>query len=1519
MLAFFTMIFCGILASNAQAAFDGGDGSADNPYLVATQEQLSDVRNHLDKHFKQTTDINLSTAGTGWEPIGSRSTPFTGSYDGDGYNINNLYINRFDTDYVGLFGYTGENSSILNVTLTGVDITTDGEAGGLAGRNYGLIDKCNIAGTVTGLGFEPLGGLIGDNQGTITNCSFDGVVNNSDDYTGGLIGWNEGTIEQCFAAGAVTGDDEVGGLVGISLGTITECGASADVTGTSMVGGLIGDSDGPIYNSYATGNVIGTQTGALDTMVGGLVGLNYKSINNCFSTGSVSGEDAVGGLVGTNINGTVTNSFWDSDTSNQAISAGGTKKTTSKMLLVETYTSWNFLTIWAINGSDNGGYPFLRWQGYHSGFSGGDGSESNPYLISTAEQLDNIRNHHNQHFKLIADIDLSAYLSFVPIGIPSFPYSGTFDGDGHKIKNLFINSSEDYAGLFKKIGTNGKIINLGLTGVDITGEDYCGGLAGDNSGLVENCYVTGVLEGSVYTGGLIGNNRGTISASYFHGTAKGYNYIGGLIGRNSGPIIDSHTEGRVQGNSSVGGLIGYNYKYSGYNCEVKDSYSIADVDGEAYDIGGLVGENEGKIEKSYARGPVKGYADIGGLVGNNHGEITKSYYRNYTVAGVTAEFDYVGGLVGDNTGIISQSFAKGPVTGREVVGGLVGYNLDIGNDGIGQISNCYAISLVTGNKTIGGLVGINEGGISDSYSSGTVHGSAWVGGLAGANLFDGIIDTSYWNADTAGFDATVLLGIPKTDNGMKSPSTYLGWDFVTIWTKDYIENTINNGYPFFMWESEQNLPPVLNADQASGITSTGATLKFTAFKTGTYYYLVYTAADAAPDAAAVKAQGAAIAKGTDTATAAVNTVNLTGLNASTAYKAYIIVEDANQNVTNIAQVSFTTEAAGANPTIDSITAVSNIQVAYGTNEQGAIDALPLLTTITDSDSRSHVVSLIWNIQGYNGSNAGDYPAVATFSLPTGVDQSDPATTLMVTATVTVSAFIPSSNADLSGLTLSAGTLDPVFDPNTLNYSARTEYSVSSITLTPITADINAQVKANDLAVVSAQASPDLDLNVGSNTITVEVTAPDSSVTKTYTITITRAEPPGGHSSGHSSRPPAPIVNANFTAGAQEERLTVTVDNSNKTASVILAENTIITAFGSSATGNVGVRNAIIEIPEILGVNSYVLELPADILASEEEDRNITMESKAGTITLPGNMLQGMGLEDRSNVGISLGEADKSTLPQEVQDIIGHRPVVEMKLTVGDAAIEWNNPNAPVTVSMPYTPTAEELTDPEHIVVWYIDGSGSVISVPTGRYDPLTGRVTFSTTHFSRYAIAYVYKSFDDLNSAEWARKSIEVMASKGIVNGTGANTYSPDTNITRADYLVLLIKTLGLTADYDSVFDDVNPNDYFYEALGIAKKLGITAGSGNNRFEPQANISRQDMMVLTARALEKYRGMIAAQDNSVLDNFSDRGVISDYATGCVASLVEEGLITGSGDKLNPNSETSRAEAAVFLYRIYNKF
>ena len=185
--------------------FAGGDGSVDNPYQVATAEQLNNVRNHLDKHFIQTADIDLGVepynTGAGWEPIGNDLSPFTGTFDGNGKIISKLTI--MDTgSYVGLFGFA-LGSHIKNVKLEDVNVTGDYQVGGLVGDNKdGEITNSYATGAVIGTGGDEVyvGGLVGYNfdTDTVSNSYWDKETSGMDSSAGGAgaVGKNTKEMKQ---------------------------------------------------------------------------------------------------------------------------------------------------------------------------------------------------------------------------------------------------------------------------------------------------------------------------------------------------------------------------------------------------------------------------------------------------------------------------------------------------------------------------------------------------------------------------------------------------------------------------------------------------------------------------------------------------------------------------------------------------------------------------------------------------------------------------------------------------------------------------------------------------------------------------------------------------------------------------------------------------------------------------------------------------------------------------------------------------------------------------------------------------------------------------------------------------------------------------------------------------------------------------------------------------------------------------------------------------------------------------
>lgn len=354
----------------------------------------------------------------------------------------------------------------------------------------------------------------------------------------------------------------------------------------------------------------------------------------------------------------------------------------------------------------------------------------------------------------------------------------------------------------------------------------------------------------------------------------------------------------------------------------------------------------------------------------------------------------------------------------------------------------------------------------------------------------------------------------------------------------------------------------------------------------------------------------------------------------------------------------------------------------------------------------------------------------------------------------------------------------------------------------------------------------------------------------------------------------------------------------------------------------GIKNIEFTVQKVEGADAYITELPKEFFTKTDIEYKISISTEFGTLEVPSNMMSHpemlKEIVQASDIQFVIKSIDREELSSELKALIGNRPVVDISIAVDGRKLAWNNPDAEFRVSIPYTPSSQELDNHEHIVVLYINDAGAPVSVPSGRYDTAAGCVTFTTTHLSRYAVAYVHKTFTDIGSYSWAKKQIEVLASKGVINGTSDTTYTPGADITRADFMILLVKALGLTASVDSNFDDISKNDYFYEYVGIAKKLGITSGVGNNKFNPREKITRQDMMVLTTNAL-KIAGKISGTGTaSDVQRFTDKSLIASYAVEGVATLVKEGIVVGSGDVINPRGNASRAELAAIVYKIYNK-
>ena len=808
-----------------------------------------DFNNDASYRYAQTNKRRWTT-GKGWQPIGDYySSSLRALFNGNGYTISHLMINNRHGIYnMGLFGYTANQSQIINVGLLNVDVVGKLRVGGLVGFNMSDITNSYVTGNIQGSDSSNVGGLVG-NHGT-------------------------GDIRNSYTTANVQGGNssDVGGLVGYHL-------------------------DGTITNTYATGKVEGSDS----SNVGGLVGYHLGgTITNTYATGKVEGSDSsnVGGLIGIRrVNHlTVVNSYWDTQTSRLNTSANGTSKTTVELQEPEAadgiYANWEPES-WHFGTSNQ--YPVLK---YTSNCRNQSNTTSNlpkcHSLLSPIarglSELQVVGGNLSPRFIVaqpiyrgtVLAVNATEQIKLIPMTLNS---TATI--------SIRVNDVPLDSGLSSGIASHSIQLNTsGTTQINIEVDNkgtapnvqytlylsyypYAGRIIdNDADGLIDINYLEQLyairyqLDSVVYSAGS--NIQHTMTgcpdtgcrgfeltrdldfnedASYHNATtASKALWTMGVgwqpIGDTMSPFTaifegNNHTLSNLMINRPLSSQLGL-FGVVGNGAKISD-IGLLDVSVNGnYDIGGLAGINAGSITNSYTSGEVTysgailyGYRS-GGLVGNN--QETGIIANSYSFAMISGR-TYSGGLVGQNYGKIINGYARGNVTARFQVGGLVGINLDGG-----RVFNSYATGNVNGSLSVGGLVGLNIGGsqIVNSYAntSSIRAGGYYAGGLVGDNNesiikhsyavsrhigannpdkarglvgldVNGEVIASYWDTDTSG-KKTSADGTSKTTVELQEPTmpgsistqVYYNWD-----TDDWDFGT-NKQYPVLKYarSGDENNP-----------------------------------------------------------------------------------------------------------------------------------------------------------------------------------------------------------------------------------------------------------------------------------------------------------------------------------------------------------------------------------------------------------------------------------------------------------------------------------------------------------------------------------------------------------------------------------------------------------------------------------------------------------------------------------------------------------------------------------------
>ncbi|WP_439182286.1 InlB B-repeat-containing protein [Carboxylicivirga taeanensis] len=666
----------------AMYSYGGGDGTAGNPFQIDDYTHLLLLAYNMadwekNSHYKLTADIDMTplTFSKGFLPIGNGELFFSrkvfkGQVNGNFKTISNLMVNRTDFSKIGLFGKV-DASLIRNIGLEDATVNGQSQTGALVGEAVNtLVLNCYATGIVTGE--DELGGLIGVQRGSnsFLKNSYADVQVNGKNSVGGLIGSNGGEIDNAYAHGEVIGFDCVGGLIGTNYSQqVVKTYASGAVTGTGKAGALVGSNPyGPaIHDSYylecALNNGIG-QPLAEDAfaLATSFPGWDFKQTWTFLARNSTSGQQMYPAFL------------WQTGLEELTIISNCKEV---ELIGAGHYKAGTKVELWA-----TGAYAFSHWEQdgvklsdqnpfiytLESGgatinavfeaeiypLGGGQGTPEAPYQLGELTQLLRLAYDPlvwDKHFVLTQDIDMSNYqfpAGFKPIGSanihPTIKYfSGTLNGNGNAIRNLYINRpDESDIGLFANINKS-MIKNISLINGEVKGLNGVGLLAGSKLiSKLTNIVCSGHVEGQNYVGGVWGYNRdiylvqgskNNVEQVRVEVSVKGKNYVGGVAGSSCCQLQLTAAFVQVNGASTVGGLLG-----ESSNGRTENSFAIGTVTGTGYNIGGCIGRGygyAGGVTNCYAFTDVHGDKwDAGGLIGAGFSnDYIVSSYRKEGVGG----------------------------------------------------------------------------------------------------------------------------------------------------------------------------------------------------------------------------------------------------------------------------------------------------------------------------------------------------------------------------------------------------------------------------------------------------------------------------------------------------------------------------------------------------------------------------------------------------------------------------------------------------------------------------------------------------------------------------------------------------------------------------------------------------------------------------------------------------------------------------------------------------------------------
>ena len=385
---------------------------------------------------------------------------------------------------------------------------------------------------------------------------------------------------------------------------------------------------------------------------------------------------------------------------------------------------------------------------------------------------------------------------------------------------------------------------------------------------------------------------------------------------------------------------------------------------------------------------------------------------------------------------------------------------------------------------------------------------------------------------------------------------------------------------------------------------------------------------------------------------------------------------------------------------------------------------------------------------------------------------------------------------------------------------------------------------------------------------------------------------------------------------QLEIIEPTASNDNGTSTAKVTADEIKEAVENADDGN---KPGIAIIPKNVGdgVKKVVVELPTSSAKTiADKDLSLVISTPLGDLTFDDTALAAIHKGATGDtIQIIVETVSDSKLSNAQKDAIGDRPAVELTVMSNGKAISSFGTGR-VIVSIPYELKSGEL--PEGLRLYHVAADGKRTEIPC-TYNRTTKCIVFAVTHFSVYVIDYdasvVWNNpFTDVNESNWFYDAVKFVSSRGLMNGTGESTFAPNANLTRAMLVTVLYRYEGEPrVSGNGGFTDVPSGQWYTDAIAWAAANGIVNGVGDDKFDPNGNITREQLATILHRYTSLKGGDVTTTTDLV--KFEDAFDISSWASDAMKWANAEGLITGrTATTLAPKGTATRAEVATILMR-----